>query len=152
MPDPETPVTDVLRQYSRYFIGGDLSEAFAQGLLALERNWRGPLKSNIGVDTTLAQFRAMEAKATPAQKLNWRFQQALYRAYYDAYVRSRLLAETAQEERAMAALRSSEIAAAGFPVACAAIRSRACSLTLTPIFRARASINLPISPWLNASS
>jgi hypothetical protein len=106
--DPDTPVVDVLRQYSRYFIGGKFGEAFAQGLLALERNWRGPLKANTGVETTLAQFREMEAKAPPGQKLNWRFQQALYRAYYDAYVRSRLLAETAQEERAMAALRDAK--------------------------------------------
>jgi hypothetical protein len=106
--NPDAPVVEVLRQYSRYFIGGDLTEPFAQGLLALERNWRGPLKSNTGVDTTLAQFRAMEANATPAQKLNWRFQQALYRAYYDAYARARLLAETAQEERAMASLRDAK--------------------------------------------
>ncbi len=42
--------------------------------------------------------------------LNWRFQQALYRAYYDAYVRSRLLHETAIEERAPgAAARASEV-------------------------------------------
>ncbi len=38
-------------------------------------------------------------------KLNWRFQQALYRAYYDAYVRSRLLYETTLEHQAMEQLR-----------------------------------------------
>ena len=103
--DPDTPVINTLRDFSRYFIGGEIAEGFAQGLLALERNWRGPLAANIGVDTTLAQFRAMEAKATPEQKANWRFQQGLYRAYYDAYVRARLLAETAEEERAMDLLR-----------------------------------------------
>lgn len=103
--DPDQPPVEILRQYARYFIGGEIDEAFAQGLLSLERNWRGPLKSNTGVDTTLAQFREMEARATPAQKLNWRFQQALYRAYYDAYVRARLTAESAQEDRAMALLR-----------------------------------------------
>ena len=32
---------------------------------------------------------------------NWRFQQALYRAYYDAYVRSRLIYETDLEEQAL---------------------------------------------------
>ena len=36
---------------------------------------------------------------------NWRFQQALYRAYYDAYVRSRLIYETDLEEQAMDRLR-----------------------------------------------
>lgn len=103
--DPDTPVLDTLRDYGRYFIGSDKTEGFAQGLLALERNWRGPLATNTGVDTTLAQFREMEAKATPEQKANWRFQQGLYRAYYDAYVRARLLAETAQEQRALDILR-----------------------------------------------
>jgi hypothetical protein len=48
----------------------------------------------------------MEKSATPQDLLNWRFQQALYRAYYDAYERSRLLYETQLEERAMDKLRA----------------------------------------------
>jgi hypothetical protein len=99
--DPKQPVVDILRHYSRYFIGPTYTDTFAQGLLALERNWQGPLATNTGVYTTLAQFQDMERSAAPALKRNWRFQQALYRAYYDAYQRSRLLAETATEERAM---------------------------------------------------
>jgi hypothetical protein len=39
---------------------------------------------------------------------NWRFQQALYRAYYDAYTRSRLLYETELEDRAMEQLRQAK--------------------------------------------
>jgi hypothetical protein len=101
-----------LRDYGRYFIGPDLADDFAQGLLRLERNWRGALLSNSGVDTTLAQFQAMERRATPQQKLNWRFQQGLYRAYYDAYLRARLTDETARESRAMERLRSAGVAAA----------------------------------------
>jgi hypothetical protein len=103
--DPSADVLGVLRQYSRYFIGERYTDDFAQGLLALERNWRGPLLSNEGVTTTLQQFRAMEKRASPQDRLNWRFQQALYRAYYDAYERSRLLQETAQEDQAMEELR-----------------------------------------------
>ncbi len=102
--NPDEKVADILRDYSRYFIGGPLIDPFAQGLLALERNWRGPVISNEGIFTTLRQFQQMERAATPQQKLNWRFQQALYRAYYDAYVRTRLIAETQQEQRAMAKL------------------------------------------------
>jgi len=41
----------------------------------------------------LKLFQKMERDAGPRQKLNWRFQQALYRASYDAYVRARLLHE-----------------------------------------------------------
>jgi hypothetical protein len=103
--NPQANVSDLLRDYSRFFIGPDLADAFAQGLLALERNWRGPLATNGGVDSTLAQLRDMERRATPQLRLNWRFQQALYRAHYDAFLRKRLLAETEQEERANSCLR-----------------------------------------------
>ena len=97
----------VLRQYGRYLVGlGDRqADDFAHGLLALEQNWRGPLLTNGSVETTLEQFRALERSAAPAVLANWRFQQALYRAYYDAYVRSRLLFETDLEEQALERLR-----------------------------------------------
>jgi hypothetical protein len=104
--DPDADVLDVLRQYSRYFIGEPFTDSFAQGLLALERNWRGSLLANTGVDTTLARFQEMERVASPRDLLNWRFQQGLYRAYYDAYVRARLIAETGQEQQAMERLRA----------------------------------------------
>ena len=103
--DPDMSVTDILRQYSRYFIGERYTDDFAQGLLALERNWRGPLLANQNVDVTLQQFQAMERKAAPAHLKNWRFQQALFRAYYDAYVRHRLIYETDLEKQALARLR-----------------------------------------------
>lgn len=103
--DPDRPVIEILRDYSRFFIGEPFVESFAQGLLALERNWRGPLATNAGVYTTLAQFQEMERRAPPQVLANWRFQQALYRAYYDAYTRRRLLYETELEEKAMEALR-----------------------------------------------
>jgi hypothetical protein len=103
--DPEREVIDILREYSRYFIGEDSADAFAQGLLALERNWRGPVAVNAGIQTTLQQFQAMEQAAMPRDLKNWRFQQALYRAYYDAHVRRRLLYESALEEQAMDQLR-----------------------------------------------
>jgi hypothetical protein len=103
---PKAAVVQILREYSRYFIGDRYTESFAQGLLALERNWRGPLATNTSVYTTLEQFQAMERAASPHDLRNWRFQQGLYRAYYDASVRSRLLHETAIEERALKRLRS----------------------------------------------
>ncbi len=103
--NPQQNVIDILREYSRYFIGETYADQFAQGLMALERNWRGPLLSNEGVYTTLQQFQTLERSASPQTLLNWRFQQALYRAYYDAYNRSRLLYETALEDEAMGRLR-----------------------------------------------
>jgi hypothetical protein len=103
--NPDTPVVEILREFSRYFIGERYADSFAQGLLALERNWVGPLASNSGVDTTLQQFQAMERTAPPQVLENWRFQQALYRGYYDYYDRARLLYETSLENEALDHLR-----------------------------------------------
>ncbi|HEY3394117.1 MAG TPA: alpha-glucuronidase family glycosyl hydrolase [Lacipirellulaceae bacterium] len=102
--DPDAKPIDTLREYSRYFIGERYTDDFAQGLLALERNWRGPLLTNQPVISTLQQFRAMAASAEPRTLRNWRFQQALYRATYDAYQHNRLIEETAQEKEAMKVL------------------------------------------------
>jgi Glycosyl hydrolase family 67 N-terminus len=102
--DPQAEVADVLREYSRYFIGEDFIESYTQGLLALEKNWQGPLLSNGNVDTTLEKFRAMENSASPPILLKWRFQQGLYRAYYDCYTRRRLIYETDLEKQALSKL------------------------------------------------
>lgn len=113
--DPDVDVTGVLREYGRYFIGAPYADDFAQILLALERNWSGPLLTNDGVNTTLQQVCALEARVTPQVQLLWRFQQVVYRAHYDAFVRTRLVYETDLEERAMDALRRAE--ALGSPLA-----------------------------------
>ena len=102
--DPNANLREVLRQYGRAFISGALADRFAEGLFALERNWRGAARDNAGIDETLRLFQQLEAEATPRDRLNWRFQQALYRAYYDALVRARSIVETEQEARANAAL------------------------------------------------
>lgn len=98
--DPQADVFELLIQYSRFFIGASFAHDFALGLLALERNWVGPLAANDGVSTTFQQFQDMEKKASPQLLKNWRFQQALYRAYYDAFTRGRLLFESGLEEEA----------------------------------------------------
>ncbi|MEZ5355092.1 MAG: glycoside hydrolase family 20 zincin-like fold domain-containing protein [Bryobacteraceae bacterium] len=103
--DPEADVTAILRDYGRFFIGARYAEGFAQGLLALERNWRGPLLANESVYQTLGQFEHMDRDALPAVSANWRFQQAQYRAHYDAYVRARLIYETQLEQQARDRLR-----------------------------------------------
>ncbi len=102
--NPEASLPEVLRDYGRFFFGADQADALAQSILSLERNWRGPLATNGNVETTLQQLRSVERTATPQLRLNWRFQQLLYRAYYDAFLRQRLLIETEQEARANAAL------------------------------------------------
>jgi len=106
--DPNSQPIDTLRDYSRYFIGPQYTDDFAQGLLALERNWRGPLLTNDAVETTLQQFQTLEKSAAPRTLHIWRFQQSLYRAYYDAYEHDRLLKETAQEAEAMTSLAAAQ--------------------------------------------
>jgi hypothetical protein len=103
--DPSADVSGILRQYSRYFIGPDFEDSFAEGLAALERNWRGPLQKNDSVAEVLRRFQEIEQRARPATLLNWRFQQALYRAYYDAYTQQRLAYEMDLEKRAIEVLR-----------------------------------------------
>lgn len=102
--NPDADVAGILRDYARYFIGARHAGVFAHGLLALEQNWRGLLAANAGVVTTLQQFQTLAAEASPQELANWRFQQAQYRAHYDAYVRERLLSETELEQRALATL------------------------------------------------
>ena len=99
--NPDAKVMDALHDYCRFFIGPRLADDFAHGLLDLERAWQGPLISNETVDSTLSRFQMLESSASPAELLNWRFQQGLYRAYYDAYVRRRLIYETDLYDRAL---------------------------------------------------
>jgi hypothetical protein len=99
--DERTSVRDILCEYGRYFIGPAFAERFADGLLALEKNWQGPLLKNTGVEPTLREFQAMEKAGGPPVKRNWRFQQALYRACYDAYLQKRLQYETDLESAAL---------------------------------------------------
>jgi hypothetical protein len=114
---------ETLRDYSRFFMGPRVgvqsSDAFAEGLLALEHNWRGTLAENSSVDDTLRAFQTLEAGATAEQRNNWRFESALYRAYYDAYVRTRLIAETGQEVRANDLLRLASTAGSAKTMAAA---------------------------------
>src|SRR5262249_6735916 len=92
--DSDARVIDILREYSRYFIGDRYTDDFARGLLALETNWQGSLLANVNVQTTHARLQQMERAAATDDLRNWRFQQALFRAYYDAYIRRRLVYET----------------------------------------------------------
>ena len=102
--DPSMKVMDALRNYSRYFFGETHAEGIAQGLTDLEQNWRGPLATNDGVNVTLARVMDLERSASPALLENWRFQQVLYRAYYDGWLRSRLLSENDAVARAQGIL------------------------------------------------
>ncbi|MFD1143313.1 hypothetical protein ACFQ4C_19450 [Larkinella insperata] len=101
--DPNKDVNEILAEYSRFFFGWPLANDAADGILALENNWQGPLAQNGGVEATLAFWKDLEA-AHPTLNTNWRWQMLLLRATYDAYTRRRLLYEEGLEKTANALL------------------------------------------------
>ncbi|WP_240419187.1 alpha-glucuronidase family glycosyl hydrolase [Paenibacillus periandrae] len=103
--NPDTPVIETLRDFARLFIGSEVAEGVAQGLLALEQNWVGPLIINDQVEVTLQQWMQMEQEGGPQVLNQYRFQMGLIRAYYDAYVKRRLIYETELEHKAKDLLR-----------------------------------------------
>lgn len=110
--DPDQSIETILLEFSRYFIGAPYADRFAHGLLSLEQNWKGPLATHPHVEATLADFQALEREATPVVLANWRFQQALFRAYYDAYTQQRLLHERRAETAALDRLKRANQAGA----------------------------------------
>jgi hypothetical protein len=101
--DPSRDVRDILIEYARVYFDSGLGEKAADGILALERNWRGPLVFNGAVEGTLLQWQQME-KMAPQLESNWRWQMCLLRANYDAYDRRRLIYESKLEDEVNAIL------------------------------------------------
>jgi hypothetical protein len=105
--DPEADVREALIGYARFFFGPEVAEEAADGILALEKNWVGPLALNGSVDATLTHWSSLANKA-PQLSSNWRWQLCLLRANYDAYVRHRLIYEARLEQEANAVLAEAE--------------------------------------------
>jgi hypothetical protein len=103
--DPDQDVGQILREWARWFISPAHETALAQAVLDLEQDWHGPLLPRPSVDDTLRKVQSIERAATPQMLLTWRFQQILYRAYYDSFVRQRLVYETGLEQQALDRLR-----------------------------------------------
>jgi hypothetical protein len=98
--NPKADLRTVLCDFGRYFVGPDLAEGVADGLLMLEQNWSGLALANTQVPKAFTHWQAMEKRATPKAMGSWRFQQGLIRAYGDAYVQARLKKEAALLQQA----------------------------------------------------
>ncbi len=92
-------VREIMKDYCRFFFGPELAQDAADGILALEQNWVGPLLGNKVVGETLRSWKKMEIE-NPQLAKNWRWQQLLMRAYYDAYIQDRLTYERNLEKEA----------------------------------------------------
>jgi len=106
--DPGKPIIDILQEYSKFFFGSELEKTAAEGILALEKNWDGPIITNGSIAPALALWKQMEANHTELND-NWRWQLLVLRSYYDSYTRSRKINETNLEKQANDILRQVEI-------------------------------------------
>jgi hypothetical protein len=90
---------EIIKDYAHYFFGGDVADGAADGILALEKNWQGPIVANGGIATTKNAWDQLD-KNNPGLKSNWRWQMNLLRACYDDYTRTRFIYEGRLEQDA----------------------------------------------------
>lgn len=97
--NPTMEVREILTDYTRFFFGKTATESAADGIAALENNWKGSLIQNGGVEATFTFWKGLET-ANSALKNNWRWQMLLLRANYDTYTRRRSVYEQSLEKQA----------------------------------------------------
>ncbi len=135
--DPSQAVRDILMDYARLYFEPALAAEIADAILALERNWNGPLVHNGSVEATLLLWRRLEQKA-PQLEANWRWQMCLLRAVYDTYIRRRLIYERGLEEQVNGILAKARERGADRAVdASLAVLRRATAEPVSPELRAR---------------
>lgn len=97
--DSKGELQDVILEYCRFFFGNMVAEEATKGIFDLEQNWVGPAINNETITKTLKLWKKLEAE-NPELSNNWRWQQLVMRAYYDAYIQDRLNYEKGLEEEA----------------------------------------------------
>jgi len=105
--NPGKDAQDMVVEYGRFFFGPKVAQTAAEGILALEKNWQGPILENPVIEETLALWKKLEAE-NPNLATNWRWQQLIMRAYYDAYVQDRSAYEKKLEAEAYEILADAE--------------------------------------------
>ena len=92
-------VRNVVVGYCSFFFGSQIAGEAADAILALEQNWVGPIMGNALIGKTLNRWKKLESE-NPQLSGNWRWQQLVMRAYYDAYIQQRLAYERKLETEA----------------------------------------------------
>ena len=90
---------EIVLEYSQFYFGPEVAEEATQGIFALEKNWDGPVLENTSIKESLALWKRLEGN-NPQLVDNWRWQQLVMRAYYDAYIQDRLAFEKGLEVEA----------------------------------------------------
>ena len=97
--DSNVEIQQVVLEYCSFFFGSKVASDAAKGIFALEQNWVGPAINNETIIKTLGHWKKLEAE-NPEMINNWRWQQLVMRAYYDAYIQNRLVYEKGLETEA----------------------------------------------------
>lgn len=135
--DSGMSVDDMLLDYTRFSFGAAVAVDAADGLAGLEQNEVGPLSTNANVDATLALWQGIENTGTLIDS-NWRWQMYVLRAYYDTYIKDRLLYESALEADAYAILANADTLGSVTAMAQASTElSKATTLPVRPDLRLR---------------
>jgi hypothetical protein len=87
--DTNQNVRNIVIEYCNFFFGSSIANEAADGILALDQNWEGPALGNSIIGNTLKVWKKLETE-NPVLGGNWRWQQLVMRAYYDAYIQQRL--------------------------------------------------------------
>ncbi|MDR1880201.1 MAG: hypothetical protein LBQ78_04645 [Tannerellaceae bacterium] len=103
--DGAESVRHIAEQYVQFFFGTAPGLRVTDAIFALERNWRGAIAENGGIESAFAVWKRLEA-ACPSLQKNWRWQMLLLRAYYDTYTARRKAYEEGLEKEANAILQA----------------------------------------------
>jgi len=97
--DIEQEPVDIMTDYCRFFFGPEVATKAANGIMALEQNWVGPIRKNGAIEPTFDYWQKLE-KENPQLAGNWRWQMLVVRAYYDTYQHRRKIYEEGLEKEA----------------------------------------------------
>ena len=97
---PDVDLRDTLEDYSRLYFPGLPAQEIADRILGLELNWQTDPAENPGIDDNLAGWESLAQRFPHALKL-WRFNQCLFRAKCDAFLRHKRIFENRLVKKAV---------------------------------------------------
>lgn len=106
----DRPVEEAVRDYVRCLMDPDLTEEASEIMLSLEDSWKGKILENTNIDRLYEKMMAVDEKADPAVKKNFRYQMLLLRVLGDYQTKLRYAHDQKLEKEAYEALQTEELA------------------------------------------